>query len=145
MINPMCKSVHKLRCNLTEARPLSRLYDFAYHTSAESADIIPGRRSAFSSYPAHIISGDDFYLISSGLVAVETTVGTYNNNLYRDGISPVGSVSSTSPCSVSESVWCAFPPLPIFVTILASLEFTTTRFVGGSVQLAISHSHKLYP
>jgi len=77
---------------LEELLRIYKLYDFAYHTSAQSADIIPGRRSVFSSYPAHIISGDDFYLLSSGLVAVETTVGTYNNNLYRDGISPVGSV-----------------------------------------------------
>ncbi|GAQ78920.1 Phospholipase B domain-containing protein [Klebsormidium nitens] len=77
---------------LEELLRIYKLYDFAFHTTAKSADVIPGRRSAFSSYPAHVISGDDFYLISSGIVAVETTIGTFNDDLYRNGITPEGSV-----------------------------------------------------
>ena len=30
--------------------------------------IIPGYKQAFSSYPGSLLSGDDFYMISSGMV-----------------------------------------------------------------------------
>ncbi|KFV08741.1 Putative phospholipase B-like 2, partial [Tauraco erythrolophus] len=42
---------------------------------------IPGSIQVFSSYPGTIFSGDDFYILSSGLVALETTIG--NNNPAR--------------------------------------------------------------
>jgi S-adenosylmethionine synthetase len=37
-------------------------------------------RAAFSSFPANIFSGDDFYQLSSGLVVLETTIGYTNND-----------------------------------------------------------------
>ncbi|KAI1303639.1 putative phospholipase B-like 2 [Halotydeus destructor] len=52
---------------------------------------IPGRSMSFSGYPGTLQSGDDFYVISSGLVAMETTIGNGNNSLYSD-ITPEGIV-----------------------------------------------------
>lgn len=41
---------------------------------------IPGGTQAFSSYPGSIFSGDDFYILSSGLVRVQYDIPdeTYN-------------------------------------------------------------------
>uniref|UniRef100_A0A8C0EHG7 Phospholipase B-like n=1 Tax=Bubo bubo TaxID=30461 RepID=A0A8C0EHG7_BUBBB len=58
--------------------------------------LIPGSIQVFSSYPGTIFSGDDFYILSSGLVsgglvALETTIG--NNNPARwKYLDPRGSV-----------------------------------------------------
>uniref|UniRef100_A0AAY4A239 Phospholipase B-like n=1 Tax=Denticeps clupeoides TaxID=299321 RepID=A0AAY4A239_9TELE len=38
---------------------------------------------AFSSYPGAIFSGDDFYILSSGLVTMETTIGNNNPDLWK--------------------------------------------------------------
>ena len=45
-----------------------KLYDFKYRTSSSDSTVIPGHAQAFSSYPGRLYSGDDFYLLSSGLV-----------------------------------------------------------------------------
>ena len=37
-------------------------------------DTIPGHRSAFSSYPARLYSGDDFYILSSNMVSIKCTI-----------------------------------------------------------------------
>uniref|UniRef100_A0A672RK58 Phospholipase B-like n=1 Tax=Sinocyclocheilus grahami TaxID=75366 RepID=A0A672RK58_SINGR len=58
-------------------------YSFAYRTSPTEKEIIPGRIQVFSSYPGSIFSGDDFYLLSSGLVTLETTIGNSNAELWR--------------------------------------------------------------
>jgi len=34
-----------------------------------AGDIIPGRKQSFSSYPGSMTSGDDFYMLSSGMVS----------------------------------------------------------------------------
>ncbi|KAL7986762.1 hypothetical protein Chor_013045 [Crotalus horridus] len=44
---------------------------------------IPGHTQAFSSYPGTIFSGDDFYVLSSGLVSLETTIGNSNSDLWK--------------------------------------------------------------
>nr|XP_055071788.1 putative phospholipase B-like 2 [Misgurnus anguillicaudatus] len=58
-------------------------YNFAYRTSPTEKSIIPGRIQAFSSYPGSIFSGDDFYILSSGLVTMETTIGNSNDDLWK--------------------------------------------------------------
>ncbi|CAG2104670.1 unnamed protein product [Medioppia subpectinata] len=43
---------------------------------------IAGQHISFSSYPGIIFSIDDYYLISSGLLVLETSIGNYNNSLW---------------------------------------------------------------
>ncbi|XP_052420567.1 putative phospholipase B-like 2 isoform X2 [Carassius gibelio] len=57
-------------------------YSLTYRTAPAEKDIIPGRIQVFSSYPGTIFSGDDFYLLSSGLVTLETTIGNSNAALW---------------------------------------------------------------
>ncbi|XP_078410184.1 putative phospholipase B-like 2 [Cetorhinus maximus] len=52
---------------------------------------IPGEEQAFSSYPGALFSGDDFYIMSSRLVALETTIGNNNAQLWKF-VQPIGSV-----------------------------------------------------
>lgn len=55
-------------------------YSFELHaTATEDSPIIPGHSMSFSSYPGLLYSGDDFSVISSGLVSMETTIG--NNSI----------------------------------------------------------------
>lgn len=42
----------------------------------------PGFTEAYSGYPGSILSGDDFYILSSGLVTMETTIGNSNPKLW---------------------------------------------------------------
>ncbi|XP_013380031.1 putative phospholipase B-like 2 isoform X2 [Lingula anatina] len=57
-------------------------YDFGYKIQ-DSGPLIPGKVMTFSSYPGVIYSGDDYYLISSGLVSQETTIGNNNDKLWK--------------------------------------------------------------
>eukprot|EP00850_Spirogloea_muscicola_P021779 SM000261S09978 [mRNA] locus=s261:135242:138770:- [translate_table: standard] len=77
---------------LEEMLRMYKMYDFAFTMYNGSADSLPGKRMAFSSYPAHLFSGDDFYVISSGLQVQETTVYTYNFDLYKKYVTPTGTV-----------------------------------------------------
>ncbi|XP_047616478.1 putative phospholipase B-like 2 isoform X1 [Phacochoerus africanus] len=43
----------------------------------------PGNRVIFSSYPGTIFSCDDFYILGSGLVTLETTIGNKNPALWK--------------------------------------------------------------
>lgn len=43
----------------------------------------PGHTEVFSGYPGMLFSGDDFYILSSGLVTMETTNGNYNSDLWK--------------------------------------------------------------
>lgn len=66
-------------------------YTFPFKTSLISNELIPGGTQAFSSYPGSIFSGDDFYILSSGLVTLETTIGNSNPALW-DFVRPTGTV-----------------------------------------------------
>ncbi|XP_048841676.1 putative phospholipase B-like 2 [Brienomyrus brachyistius] len=66
-------------------------YSFGYRTSPKDVVPIPGGTQAFSSYPGSIFSGDDFYILSSGLVTLETTIGNNNLALWKF-VTPKGTV-----------------------------------------------------
>ncbi|XP_023944608.1 putative phospholipase B-like 2 isoform X2 [Bicyclus anynana] len=67
-------------------------YVLNYKQSPATDDLIPGRKMSFSSYPGFIMSLDDFYVMSSGLVAGETTLTVSNRTLY-EYVRPVGQIS----------------------------------------------------
>ncbi|XP_076434950.1 putative phospholipase B-like 2 [Babylonia areolata] len=60
-----------------------KVYDFPWKMSADKSEIMPGRVQAFSSSPGTLMSGDDYYLLSSGLVTMETTIGNSNSSLWQ--------------------------------------------------------------
>ncbi|XP_067299089.1 putative phospholipase B-like 2 isoform X2 [Pseudorasbora parva] len=70
---------------------IMKRYSLAYHTSSTGKETIPGKIQVFSSYPGSIFSGDDFYLLSSGLVTLETTIGNSNPDLWKF-VQPRGAV-----------------------------------------------------
>lgn len=49
----------------------------------EEHPLIAGNNLVFSSYPGTIFSGDDFYILGSGLVTLETTIGNKNPALWK--------------------------------------------------------------
>jgi len=70
-----------------------KMYDFPFTMDGTSSTTVPGRRSAFSSYPGVLNSGDDFYALSSGLIVQETTIGNSNPSCGRSGCPPSRSLS----------------------------------------------------
>ncbi|XP_017269074.1 putative phospholipase B-like 2 [Kryptolebias marmoratus] len=62
---------------------IMKKYNFAFKTSPSDNRPLPGGTQAFSSYPGSIFSGDDFYILSSGLVTLETTIGNSNADLWK--------------------------------------------------------------
>ncbi|XP_056274804.1 putative phospholipase B-like 2 [Pseudoliparis swirei] len=66
-------------------------YMFAFRVSPSEERFLPGGTQAFSSYPGSIFSGDDFYILSSGLVTLETTIGNSNPALWKF-VQPTGGV-----------------------------------------------------
>ncbi|XP_060577603.1 putative phospholipase B-like 2 [Ruditapes philippinarum] len=55
-------------------------YDFAFKPQGEP---VAGKVITMSSYPGVLLSGDDYYLISSGLATQETTIGNSNPAIYK--------------------------------------------------------------
>ncbi|XP_045390713.1 putative phospholipase B-like 2 [Lemur catta] len=49
----------------------------------EDDPLVPGNKVIFSSYPGTIFSCDDFYILGSGLVTLETTIGNRNPLLWK--------------------------------------------------------------
>ncbi|XP_060926880.1 putative phospholipase B-like 2 [Limanda limanda] len=70
---------------------IMKKYTFEFKVSPLDNYFILGRIQAFSSYPGSIFSGDDFYILSSGLVTLETTIGNSNPALWKF-VQPTGSV-----------------------------------------------------
>lgn len=59
-------------------------YWFQFHEGPqEGSPLAPGNKWAFSSYPGTIFSCDDFYILGSGLVTLETTIGNKNPALWK--------------------------------------------------------------
>ncbi|XP_066989781.1 putative phospholipase B-like 2 [Macrobrachium rosenbergii] len=65
---------------------IQKKYKFPFRRtgSSNATDINPGHTVAFSSYPAMLVSGDDFHVLSSGLVSLETTIGNSNPALWKN-------------------------------------------------------------
>lgn len=57
-----------------------KLYNLTYY---DSGNVIEGAVASFSSYPGLLYSGDDFHILSSGLVSQETTIGNGNKDLWQ--------------------------------------------------------------
>ncbi|XP_034729030.1 putative phospholipase B-like 2 [Etheostoma cragini] len=70
---------------------IMKKYMFAFRVSPSGEALLPGGTQAFSSYPGSIFSGDDFYILSSGLVTLETTIGNSNPALWKF-VQPKGTV-----------------------------------------------------
>uniref|UniRef100_A0A8D3AJL0 Phospholipase B-like n=1 Tax=Scophthalmus maximus TaxID=52904 RepID=A0A8D3AJL0_SCOMX len=71
---------------------IMKKYIFAFSVSPLGTnDLLPGGTQAFSSYPGSIFSGDDFYILSSGLVTLETTIGNSNPALWKF-VQPIGTI-----------------------------------------------------
>ena len=60
-----------------------KLYNLKFQTSKIDSTVIPGYRVSFYFYPGMLLSGDDFYMMSSGLVTTETTLGNSNPALWQ--------------------------------------------------------------
>ena len=61
---------HNTWTKFTNMMRIYKLYELNYRISNDTNEIIPGHTQAFSSYPGRLYSGDDFYILSSGLVSV---------------------------------------------------------------------------
>ncbi|KAL8560033.1 hypothetical protein ACOMHN_041503 [Nucella lapillus] len=60
-----------------------KVYDFPWNMIANGKEKIAAQVHSFSSYPGTLMSGDDYYLLSSGLVSMETTIGNSNSSLWK--------------------------------------------------------------
>ncbi|XP_007529445.1 putative phospholipase B-like 2 [Erinaceus europaeus] len=49
----------------------------------DDSPLVVGNKQTFSSYPGTIFSCDDFYILGSGLVTLETTIGNRNPDLWK--------------------------------------------------------------
>lgn len=79
-------------------------YTFNYHlTPDKQSPIVPGSSMSFSSYPGLLMSGDDFYVISSKLVTMETTIGNSNSDLWKY-VTPVGSILEWMRCLAANRI-----------------------------------------
>ncbi|CAG2164390.1 unnamed protein product [Oppiella nova] len=72
---------------------LVKKYDFRYHmlpnsNTGATNGLIPGHCMAHTSYPGAVLSLDDFYITSAGLVVQETTFEILNNETLWESVKP---------------------------------------------------------
>lgn len=64
---------------------IKKKYSLPYHHLpyfTGSDNVVPGHTMTMSSYPGNLMSWDDFYLISSGLAVLETSISNNNEQLW---------------------------------------------------------------
>lgn len=69
-----------------------KMYDLPFKMSSDelnASDTVPASSVSFSSYPGVLNSGDDFYVLNTGLIQWETTIGNSNPALSERFISPM--------------------------------------------------------
>lgn len=91
---PGNRDVYFAHATWTHYNTMNRIlkkYRLNYHTAPMSKNLIPGSSIVFSGYPARIFSGDDFYLINTGLAVMETTIGNENSDLWKK-VTPIDTV-----------------------------------------------------
>ncbi|EEC11986.1 secreted protein, putative, partial [Ixodes scapularis] len=94
---PGSRDVYFAHATWTHYNSMNRIlkkYRLNYHTAPMSKDLIPGSSIVFSGYPARIFSGDDFYLINTGLAVMETTIGNENSDLWKK-VTPIDTVPTS--------------------------------------------------
>lgn len=67
--------------SFTFALRIFKTLTFRYSTSS-------AKTIQFSSYPAAFVSTDDFHVLDSGLVVMETSLSVFNTSIYTDAVSP---------------------------------------------------------
>uniref|UniRef100_A0A915CXR7 Phospholipase B-like n=1 Tax=Ditylenchus dipsaci TaxID=166011 RepID=A0A915CXR7_9BILA len=56
-----------------------KMYKFSF-----DEEFVPGHTYSFSGYAGALASADDYTLVSSGLLSIETTISVFNTSLYSD-------------------------------------------------------------
>jgi len=83
---------HVTWANLSTMLRIVKRYNFPYKTLPDKkSHTVPAQSISMSSYPGMLHSMDDFYLTTSGLAVMETTIENYNDNLWGN-ISSVNSL-----------------------------------------------------
>lgn len=57
-----------------------KVYKFPWKLTP-GGNTVPSKVMAFSSYPGFLVSEDDFYMLSNGLIVQETTISNRNQTL----------------------------------------------------------------
>lgn len=86
-----CNYFYILNFSYQSMLRILKKYTLNFKKLPNSNEVIVGSSMSFSSYPAQLQSGDDFYVISSGLTTLETTIGNSNPDLWKY-CEPVGQV-----------------------------------------------------
>ncbi|XP_067680235.1 putative phospholipase B-like 2 isoform X1 [Haliotis asinina] len=86
-INPEYKDVFVAHNTWTSYKNMVRMlkrYTLQYSLTNTKKGMLPmGSASTFSSYPGYLVSSDDFHVLSSLMVSLETTIPNNNPDLYQ--------------------------------------------------------------